>query len=91
MKDVKKRAEQADRILKKPLGQEAFELIESNLKDKWESTKFSQSEEREKIYMQLHAFHEFRRFFVGIIKTGEFKEKMEQKNANGTTEHRKQN
>ncbi len=61
------KADNAKRLLENELFNSAFNTIHDNLHKKWEQTKSDDFEARERIYNQLHALKEVRRYFEVCI------------------------
>lgn len=66
------RADRAKRILEDEMVRDALSSMRSSITEKWESSKESDTEGRERAFRMLHALNEFERYFTTIIQTGKY-------------------
>lgn len=64
------RGKQAENLLKNRLLNEAFEMIESELYEKWKATVAGEEEQRENAYLMHRMLQNFKSHFEQIVRTG---------------------
>lgn len=69
------RAERAKRVLENELVKEAIEVIKTNVRTAWESSKANDKEGREEAWKMLKVVNEFERHFVNLVTSGKMAEK----------------
>ena len=65
------REEQANRLLKDPLFNEAFEVLKKDLMDRWEHSGSAELEARESIWLAMRLLDKVRGHLTSIIETGQ--------------------
>ena len=70
-----KRGQDAERLLKDPLFQEAFDLTKEHLMDMLMATKISEEEERDRIYITIKSLGLVREHIESVLNTGKLAEK----------------
>lgn len=64
------RGERAALLLQEPLLIEAFQLIESELMDKWHKTSPREAADRESLYLQVKSLREVQAKLYQVVETG---------------------
>ena len=64
------REEQANRLLKDPLFNEAFEVLKKDLMDRWEHSGSAELEARESIWLAMRLLEKIHSHVTSIIETG---------------------
>ncbi len=64
------RAVQAEKLLKHPLLIEAFDLVKSELKHKWESSPVRDKEGREYLFLMIKATNDARGYLEQAVNSG---------------------
>ena len=64
------REEQANRLLKDPLFNEAFEVLKKDLMDRWEASGSTELEARESIWLAMRLLDKIHGHLTSIIETG---------------------
>ena len=64
------REEQANRLLKDPLFNEAFEVLKKDLMDRWEHSGSAELEARESIWLAMRLLDKIHGHLTSIIETG---------------------
>ncbi len=77
------RAEHASRLLEDPLVKEAFEMVEKQILDSWESCPARDVEGREYLWRFLKTTRKFKDVFIGVIQSGRLAPLREKKVKNG--------
>ena len=65
------REEQANRLLKDPLFNEAFEVLKKDLMDRWEASGSTELEARESIWLAMRLLDKIHGHLTSIIETGQ--------------------
>ncbi len=77
------RAEEASRLLENPLVKEAFEMIEREIIDNWETCPVRDVEGREYLWRFLKATRKFKNVFIGVLQSGQLASLRDKKAKNG--------
>lgn len=64
------RGERAQQVLREPLLQEAFETIEKELTEQWQTSPVRDVEGREKLYLTLLCLRKVQRHLESVVETG---------------------
>ena len=64
------REEQANRLLKDPLFNEAFEVLKKDLMDRWEASGSLELEARESIWLAMRLLDKLHGHITSIVETG---------------------
>jgi phosphomevalonate kinase len=64
------REEQANRLLKDPLFNEAFEVLKKDLMDRWEASGSTELEARESIWLAMRLLDKIHAHITSIVETG---------------------
>ena len=64
------REEQANRLLKDPLFNEAFEVLKKDLMDRWEASGSTELEARESIWLAMRLLDKIHSHLASIVETG---------------------
>ena len=70
--------EHAKRLLTDPLFNEAFETLEKNLLNSWNSSGVSEHETREQIWLSLRLLERIRTHLTSIVETGDMAKKLKE-------------
>ena len=71
------REEQANRLLKDPLFNEAFEVLKKDLMDRWEASGSTELEARESIWLAMRLLDRLYGHINSIVETGHMNKVME--------------
>ena len=72
------REEQANRLLKDPLFNEAFEVLKKDLMDRWEASGSLELEARESIWLAMRLLDKLHGHINSIVETGHMNKVMSQ-------------
>ena len=72
------REEQANRLLKDPLFNEAFEVLKKDLMDRWEASGSLELEARESIWLAMRLLDKLHGHIKSIVETGHMNKVMSQ-------------
>ncbi len=75
LKEAAKRGQDAERVLKNPIYNEAYLVIKADQISKFESTKYDQQNERDEIWRKLQALNWVQQEMERIMRNGEVAQK----------------
>ena len=76
--DKEQRESRAKSLLSDELFNEAFNMLEQDIKDTWYRTSLSDTEAREQAWLSLRLLERIRLHLTSIIETGEMAKKLEE-------------
>ena len=76
--DREQRESRAKSLLSDELFNEAFNMLEQDIKDTWYRTSLSDTEARESLWLSLRLLERIRLHLTSIIETGEMAKKLEE-------------
>ena len=76
--DKEQRESRAKSLLSDELFNEAFNMLEQDIKDTWYRTSLGDTEARESLWLSLRLLERIRLHLTSIIETGEMAKKLEE-------------